>query len=51
MDKSTRMTLRLPDYLRKWIEQDAKTESRTMTGHIVEILKEAKERKEQQPET
>ena len=42
------LTLRIPVALRDWLKQQAKDNSRSMNGEIVELMKQAKEKQEKE---
>lgn len=44
-----RFTLRIPVVLRDWLEARAKARHKTLTGELVEIIREMKEKEEQKP--
>lgn len=46
MNEYYRFTLRVPAVLREWLEAKAKAHHRTLTGELIEIIREIKEREE-----
>jgi|GEM_PF-4527053 len=44
-----RFTLRIPVVLRDWLEDRAKARHKTLTGELVEIIREMKEKEEHKP--
>lgn len=40
----TRITLRLPTELKDWLESKSKANYRTVTGELIELIRQAKEK-------